>query len=135
MTSLAASTSTNLPPIGKAESTLAWSDGRFNGRELPLRSCLFEARLSAFGLIPQYFGIDLQPIIAAILARFDTKVSPIPSSNCFVFQVLVLSPRRVRSHRARSARVLGCTDQPRKQDEVALRGDRAHRVCIRLSGI
>src|SRR5262249_16117039 len=81
---------------------------------------------------------DLQPIIAVLLARFDTKVSPIPSSNCFVSKVVVLSPRRLGSHRARTVGALQkgtcCTDQPPEQDEVVLRGNRAHRVCFGLLG-
>ena len=87
------------PPIGKRASTLAWSDRQFNRGELCLR-CLIEARLSTFGVVPQYLGIDLRLTTATILARFDTKVSPIPSSNCIVCAALVLSPRRIRSNRA-----------------------------------
>jgi hypothetical protein len=57
----------------------------------------FEARLGSFGIIPQYFGIDLQLTTATILAAFDTKVSSIPWSNCFVPALLMLSLRRLRS--------------------------------------
>src|SRR5215831_12544730 len=99
----------------------------------------FESRLGSFAAIPQYFGIDLQLTTATIPAQFDTKVSPIPSSNCFVCKVLVLSPRRIRSDRARPVGALQnrtrCTDQPSKRDEAVLRGNRAHRVCFGLLGI
>ena len=44
--------------------------------------------------------------LRAILARSGTKVSQGPSSNCIACAVLVLSPRRIRSNRARSGRVL-----------------------------
>jgi hypothetical protein len=65
----------------------------------------FEARLGSFGVTPQYFGIDLQLTTATILVRSDTKVSPIPLSNCIVCAALVLSPHRARSNPARSEKV------------------------------
>src|SRR5215475_4495272 len=127
------------PADRKAAITLAWSDRRFNGRELWLGSYPSKGRPGSICIIPQYFPTDLQLIIAALLARCDTKVSPIPSSNCFAFRVLVLSPRRIRSHRARPVGALQkgpcCTDQSPGQDEVVLRGNRAHRVCFGLLGI
>lgn len=51
------------------------------------------------------FG-EMKVGLLALVARSDTKISPIPSSNCFVSTVLVLSPHRSRSNGARPSRVL-----------------------------
>jgi len=50
--------------------------------------------LSHFGVSSQYFGIDSTD---HEFASSNTKVLPIPSSNCFLCATLVLFPQHIRS--------------------------------------
>ncbi len=46
---------------------------------------------------PDYdYGTQIMPRLLPLVAPTDTKVSPIPLSNCFAFALLLLWARRIR---------------------------------------